>query len=300
METKADILNELRSLSPLIAEMNKVNVFTVPQGYFDSISTTVLSCLQEEFDIFIPSEKKQLPYVPEGYFDQLAASILEKIKETEAVSVNTGNLSTLLNDIRNKNVFEVPAGYFDNLDKVIIDKIKTTGSAEELNEISPLLYNIKSKAVFEVPDGYFASLTDNILKKIKPQRAKLVIIPRHNFFIKYAVAAMITGVTALGIYKYIDKPHPGINNANNNAIVTLDASVEMGKNMNDKQFNDALENLNNADIAKYLENNGDITDVVVLNNNLDESKFPRQDDYLTDETTLDNYLKEIEKTTVNN
>ena len=32
METTKEILNELESLSPLIAAMEKVNVFTVPEG----------------------------------------------------------------------------------------------------------------------------------------------------------------------------------------------------------------------------------------------------------------------------
>ncbi|MEP7143951.1 MAG: hypothetical protein ABI707_13810 [Ferruginibacter sp.] len=297
METKTDILNELTSLSQLIAGMNKVNVFTVPPGYFDSISTTVLACLLEEYDIINLPANKQSTNVPEGYFDQLADSILDKIKAGETARDEISNLSPLLYDIQNKNVFEAPAGYFECLHEVITGKV-TAGAKEELKEISPLLYGIQSKTVFELPEGYFASLPGNIIKKVKPQTAKVISMPKRSLFIKYAVAAMITGVTALGLYKLIDKRNQGV--ITENSVAALDASIEKGKTMNDVQFNEALQNLNGTDIANYLENNGDIADVAALRNNLEDINLPSQEDYLLDETTLDNFLKEIEKTSLNN
>src|SRR5664279_3741443 len=103
METKNDILNELRSLSPLIAGMNKINVFSVPEGYFDSISETVLACLPEENRIFNLPQIKQTPDVPEGYFDQLAGSILDKIKATQTARDEIRNLSPLLHGIQSRN-----------------------------------------------------------------------------------------------------------------------------------------------------------------------------------------------------
>ncbi|MEP7106595.1 MAG: hypothetical protein ABI760_01410 [Ferruginibacter sp.] len=299
METKTDILSELRSLSPLIAGWKKVNVFTVPQGYFDSISTTLLACLREDHGLLNLPENKQPPGVPEGYFDQLAASILNKIKSVETSTDETRNLSPLLHGIQKKNVFEVPAGYFEGLDSIIIDKITKATSKEELKGISPLLFIIQNKAVFEVPDGYFSHLPDNILKKVYPRPARVTNMWNRSSFIKYAVAAMLTGVTVLGLYRYFDKPGSTKTNENN-TVAALDTSIEKGKNMDDKQFNEALGNLTNADIARYLETNGDITDVAVLRNNLDESNLPSQEDYLLDETTLDNFLKEIEKTSLNN
>jgi hypothetical protein len=80
----------------------------------------------------------------------------------------------------------------------------------------------------------------------------------------------------------------------------LDASIEKGRVMNEEQFNNALGKLNGADIAKYLEANGDIADIASLNNNVDDSGLPNQDDYLLDGTTLDKYLEAIENATINN
>ncbi|MBC7888823.1 MAG: hypothetical protein H7Z13_13175 [Ferruginibacter sp.] len=298
METKTDILNELVSLSPLIAGINKENVFTIPQGYFDSISTTVFATLQEEEAIFGLSGKSQMTDVPEGYFDQLANAILNKIKTGETATTETRDLSSVLYPIQNKNVFEVPHGYFENISKIIIDKITAAPAAEELMGISHILHSIQSKNVFKVPDGYFTHLPDNILKKVNKSTAKVVSMRTRRLFIQYTAAAMITGILCLGVYKYIDKPVSGVTIVN--TVNTLDDSIEKGKNMNDKQFNETLENLTEADIAKYLEKNGEIADVAVLRNNLEENNLPSQEDYLLDETTLEKYLKEIEKTTLNN
>ena len=297
METTTDILNELKLISPLVAGLKKVNVFTVPEGYFDTIDKTVLACLQENnslIDLNTPGESND---VPAGYFDLLATSILEKIKTGETADDEIRHLSPLLADIQHKNVFEVPKGYFNTLDSQITQKVQNHSSADEIKALSPLLSEVRNRPTFEVPVGYFNGLSDDILKKLQPQ-AKVVSMQRGSRFIKYAVAAMMTGVIALGIYKYFDQP--GSTVSGDAAVATLDSSIEKGKNMNDQQFNDALANLTDADIAKYLEKNGDITDVATLTNNLDESILPSQDDYLLDEATLENYLKKINKTTLNN
>lgn len=338
MENTTDILNELKSISPLIAGMNKVNVYTVPEGYFSSISTTVLACVFEERELTPLSNNKQSSDIPEGYFDRLADSILQKIKKAETANDEIRNLSPLLYQIQNKNVFEIPAdyfnslnenitnkiktafyetpqkelspllsgiqkknvfetptGYFENLDEIIIGRLKTATYKEELKVLSPLLFGIGNKEVLEVPAGYFMGLSDSILKKVRPGKAKVAAMHSRSLFIKYAVAAMMTGALALGFYKYFDQPAPVQNQ--DQQVATLDASIEKGKSMNEQQFNEALQNLTDADIAKYLEKNGDIADVAVLKNNLEETNLPSQEDYLLDESTLDQYLKEIEQST---
>ena len=108
----------------------------------------------------------------------------------------------------------------------------------------------------------------------------------------------MAGVMALGIYKYLDKPSQHLSVDASMAI--LDAAIEKGKSMNDRQFNETLGNLTETDIAKYLEKNGDFTDVATLKNNLEDSNLPSQEDYLMNEKTLENYLRKIEKTTPNN
>ena len=42
MKLSSDILDELKELSPFLAGMKKTNVFSVPDGYFDSLCETIL------------------------------------------------------------------------------------------------------------------------------------------------------------------------------------------------------------------------------------------------------------------
>ena len=70
--------------------------------------------------------------------------------------------------------------------------------------------------------------------------------------------------------------------------------------MNDTQFNDALNNLSQDDIANYLEKNGNDDDVAALSSSIDENTLPSQDDYLSDDKTLDNYLNDINNTNQTN
>ncbi len=300
METNDDISAELASISKLVAGIGKKNVFTVPEGYFDSISTTVLACLAEENSLARHSPGTSGWAVPEGYFDLLAGSILDKIKSAgDPAAEETWELSPLLYSLRSMNVFEVPAGYFEQLPGDLCEKIGLDADQESIEELSPLLRSIREKNIFDVPAGYFASLPEKILSRVIPARAKLVHLGKRTL-LKYAAAAMITGLTALAVYKFTGGINNEIGNGKNVSVVTLDASIEKGKAMNEEQFNNALAKLNGADIAKYLEANGDITDIASLNNNVDDSDLPNQDDYLLDGAALDNYLKAIENATINN
>ncbi len=302
METKTDILNELDAISPLIAGIKKVNVFTVPNEYFETISDTVMVCLREEGFAFTTSNARSATEVPIGYFDELAASILGKIKANDAASEEIKYLSPLLFDLQKKQVFKAPKDYFQNLPERIVEKIDTlTEVNSSIEEISPLLQDLKDKNIFELPEGYFFGLADTIIKKVQqPSAGKVISINKNSSWIKYAVAAMMTGIVALGLYKYIDKTGSGVVDLTPTAVATLDASIKKGTSMNEQQFNEALGNLSETAIAKYLEKNGDITDVALLGNNLKESNLPNEEDYLLDESTLDNYLKDIETNTLKN
>lgn len=294
METKKHIADELRTLSPFIAALEKVNVFTVGPGYFDSISNTVIACLNEE-DLIIKN-KENNPSVPPGYFDNLADIVLKKVKTHESALEEIKDLSPLLHSVQHKNVFGVPADYFENVPATLLNQVNTTPPGEDLQHLSPLLQSVQKKNVYEVPAGYFDSLARNILQKVRVGDSKVVKMPFRKVFIKYAAAAVITGIIAFGVYSYNNKLADKLTDDG----VVLEASIENGRKIDDIQFAEAMQNLSETDIAKYLETNGDITDMATLGNNLEESELPSEEDYLLDEKTLENYLKQIEITTSNN
>lgn len=119
-------MNELKELSPLIAGMEKLNVFSVPEGYFEYLSTDILSGIENEKGLKnITSSLDVNTEVPHRYFDTLAANILHKIKAQEFDDALTELrvLSPMLYSIQNENVFEIPKGYFENLSEAVLNTV---------------------------------------------------------------------------------------------------------------------------------------------------------------------------------
>jgi hypothetical protein len=300
MEKRTEIQEELQSLSPLLASMDKVNVFTVPQGYFESISPTVLACINES-ENNLPSPVQNTPEVPQGYFDSFAGSVLDKIKVLESHSEELKSLSTILASVSKENVFAIPDGYFDSFAGSVLSKIETLQNpAEELKHLSTVVASASKENIFDVPQGYFEQLPQSILQKVKPAQAKVVYMQRKKFVMRYAAAAVITGVMALGVYKFANTPVNQNGDINNSVIASLDPSIEKGRSMNEADFNNTLDNLSEEAITKYLEKNGDETDIAALSSGIEENSLPAQEDYLLDENALENYLKEIENIKLDN
>jgi len=116
----SDILNELKTVSPFLAEIEKVNVFEVPKDYFTDLDKKIFT------SVFLQQVEKNEPQqVPEGYFESLSDTILSKIKnETPATAMEEiRQLSPALHYLKEENVFSVPENYFDNLSNRILDKI---------------------------------------------------------------------------------------------------------------------------------------------------------------------------------
>ncbi len=319
MENRIDILNELKELSPTIAAIQKVNVFTVPEGYFEYLGADILMGIEAENGV--THSTSPVADVPAGYFDSLAGSILNKIK-TQEEEIENGDLlagikgnnvyevpqgyfdtlqgsilnkikaqeedietNTLLAGIKSNNVYEVPQGYFDTLADSILAKIKTAeteDAATEIRALSPMLYSIQNENVFEVPQGYFKNLSDEILDKVKPEAKVIPMQRRSSNIFKYAVAAVFTGVMALGVFKFTDGPSKEIE---------LPAYVIDGLKM--QNVDQELASVSDADIVKYLEANGTDVKTAMVVGSTDNNELPSEEDYLLDEKALDKYLNSI-------
>jgi len=321
MNHRTDIVNELMNISPLVAGIGKENVFAVPEGYFDSISPTVLLCLKEEEPLI--GQFETTAAVPEGYFDGLAGNILNKIKTQQpelaeeipaffsqiskeqpfeipvgyfeslsdtilsAIQMNEERMPEIFTGIDKSNPFEIPAGYFDTLSDKVLSAVNASGG-----EAMPVIFETVSKKIpYEVPAGYFDTLSNNILAKVKSSGGRVVKMSARFSFFKYAVAALFTGALALGIYKY--STNRGTQTGTTSVALNLDPSIEKGKAMDEKSFNESLDNLSEEAIVKYLEKNGNEADVSVLTSNMENISLPEQEDYLLDDNTLNNFLKDL-------
>jgi len=116
--------------------------------------------------------------VPKNYFEKLPFNVLTKIKSKEII-------------------YNIPNNYFDNTYLEIINKINLnadiTEVAEELNSIAPLLNTINKSSIYEVPENYFEAIS------IKPlgQKTKIKALNFSYKWVKYAAAAVITGIIAV-------------------------------------------------------------------------------------------------------
>ncbi len=121
MEKSIEILNELRTISPFLAKMEKLNVFSVPEGYFVNLDEKIATT------VFLQVDKKDnFQKVPEGYFDSLSSKILSRIqKEEENPDKEISSISPALHYLKEEEVFSVPEGYFDELSDRILNKIKS-------------------------------------------------------------------------------------------------------------------------------------------------------------------------------
>ena len=177
MERRTDILKEVQEISSLVAGIGSVNPYQVPQGYFETFAEQLLL--------------------------KLKAGNQDARKELET-------LSPLLSSISRQLPFDLPANYFNDLSEQALAGVKAIEFVnEELENLSPLMSSLKSKAVYEVPEGYFDTLAGNILSKVKRQRpAKVVSIGFGKKVMRYAAAAVIVGVMAIGGWLYFSQPKP--------------------------------------------------------------------------------------------
>lgn len=129
MEKDPTIVTEINEISPLLATLQGRNVFSVPDGYFQSLSETIQEAAQTGILREIQGkEKKPLQTIPDGYFESLSNSILQKIR-TEQVIAEEDELPRILTQTGEKNVLTTPEGYFDSLPGKILKEINHAARA---------------------------------------------------------------------------------------------------------------------------------------------------------------------------
>jgi hypothetical protein len=104
MKQQTEILQELDAMSPVVAAVPRVNVYSVYDNYFAEMQSDVLAAIAD----------KNIMAVPEGYFENLATSILQKVKANDVME-ELQSISATVANIGNKNVYTAPQNYFEKL-----------------------------------------------------------------------------------------------------------------------------------------------------------------------------------------
>ena len=246
MTQSNNILQELKELESSLANMSLQNTYSVPTGYFES----------------------------------LPAIMLDRIKAMDAsnASEELAYLSVELNKISRVIPYSVPVGYFENLEERMMKLVRESkdyqSPKEELESISPLLSGLKKQMPYHVPENYFQLL--NTPKK----ETKVISITSRKWY-RYATAAMLTGVIALGGYLFVSNK---VNNTAEKKLARLEKSVDKeikktsdeelrafiqqfadaGLNGEEKAFNetktdakDILKDVPDAELKKFLDETAD-------------------------------------------
>ena len=163
MNTKDNILNELKELGSSLAGITLGKSYEVPASYFENLATNVLSKIKE--------------------------------KETTLPSFNMDTVSK-------EPVFTTPEGYFEGLDEKIMAAIRQhpdyQNPKEEILSISPLLAGLQKLNPYQVPAGYFDNISETINKELNPE-VKVISITSNKWFRMAVAAVTITFFAMTGV-----------------------------------------------------------------------------------------------------
>jgi len=279
-----NILNELQALSTTVANIQRVNVFNVPDDYFNNLSQQVL-LLKNTAD----NDPAVTAAVPESYFNNLAETIIGRIKREAEVEnkVEQENLTSILAAIGNNNIYSIPQGYFDHLSDNINAKIlnQSANTFSETHNISELVASIGNRNIYSVPQDYFETLK---VALNNTKTAKVVSIKSRFATFKYAVAAVVTGIIGLSVFFVLN--NTPVKPSAETAAVMIEANEIIKTNSFDKE----LASISDDAIVAFLESKGQNVEAALVASLTDDKNLPDATDYLINENTLNDVLKTID------
>ncbi len=256
----------------MVAQIGNQNPYAVPPVYFDNLPMQVLLRIAMEekagTDPVLNISKENTYQAPQGYFEGLAGNILNRIKAQEAGNAKEELelLSPLLGQIGKKTPFTSPEGYFTDFSENMMAGVKAIEFVnEELENLSPLMIELKSKQVYEVPQGYFDTTAAIILNKIKQQPpAKVISIGFGKKIMRYAAAAVITGIVVLSGYFYAGK----------RTVSAIDDIHTAAAKIPDQEIENFLNNSSSAlaDIGMDAADTVAAKDVAAVDSNANDTK----------------------------
>ncbi len=207
--------------------------------------------------------------VPADYFENFAHDVLKRIQTGEEPVYH----------FTRSNPYSVPVQYFDNLSENIINKINIQKQViEELEAVAPILNTISKEPLYNVPGDYFDSLKLN--NNVNPT-VKVVNLSLWKKFSKYAVAAIITGFVAVGIFLFQNNPTDKIQTADKFVIQKANAlseeelsqflqttmpvdqvsSKSLKSQTSDKELSNSVKQMSDKEIQQYLSEIGDDVEI---------------------------------------
>ncbi len=252
MKRDLDIRNELREVSPILADLPLVNPLRVPDGYFNDLPDVILSRVSERPGLSLPILEKPLNrFTPEGYFDNLAGRVMQRVREE---------------------------GYMNVL--------------EETAAIAPVLANLSREMPQQVPVGYFeqfAAKTVSGLNQSEVPPDRLIVMSRSSIWRKYAAAAAIVGTISVSAWIFMFNRN--VKPENDKSFVEVQSAHQLDTlQVSEKDmavFLDSNETLENMDLTETAS--GSDNDIALVD--MDDNRLGEALQTLPDHT-LSEYIQE--------
>jgi hypothetical protein len=291
VQNRSDIWNELKEISPLIAEISNQEVYIVPPGYFELLAGIVMHRVRTEQPGYIQPDTmpaaltgftKNLPHaVPEGYFEGFAEKMINRIRqENLSASEEIKNIAPFLAGLDKKMPFSIPEGYFNDFNVLVETRLLETMDQQET--LSPLLVGLKGKNVYELPVGYFDEFAIAVMTAVKkPQQAKVIpFYKKRNWLRVAAAAAVVAGLITTASLLYVSKPASntgydlaGLSKVSDQEMlnylevqstppVLADAGSIASVDINDADARDLLSDVPDDELQQYMDGQANLKDPV--------------------------------------
>jgi hypothetical protein len=276
VKNENEILNELRQISRLVADLNRENLLKVPENYFEQFAGQVMLRIKSmhtdetiPFSLHTIDKKIQLSQPPVGYFESFAEKMFKRLKAETSNSVDEelANLSPFLNTIKREMPFSVPQNYFEELSDNGLRSAKAIDFVnDEAENIPALLKGLKYKNVYTTPLGYFENFSDSVLSKIKNElkKAKVFSIGSRKTWLRVAAAAIVVGIISTVSYYTLNKnPQPTVSDPI--AALSKVSDDEMNSYLQNQYspiYDSVITNTNSPLANIDLSNNDDTDDLL--------------------------------------
>jgi len=253
MNFNNDILNELNNIGPALVPLQKLNVYTVPENYFENFSDSILLEINNKGFTVLPVEAIHTMDVPAGYFDNLAENILAKIKTLQppTFAQELKELSPALYATGNDNVFKVPGNYFKDLPEIILSQVKRPARVVVMKQRTTFARYAAAAAISGIMGlSLFSVLNNNNNTVKKEPYIASVIVEAKNIIQTNSFDKVLETVTEDEIVGYLQNNGEDVKTALVAAsIETKELPSEDDYITNENTLNNFLEELNINDYA---------------------------------------------------
>ena len=209
MNSRINIVNELKELNSTLPVDLKEPVFNVPAGYFENFATKLLAKLKQE-DVSVSNELE--------------------------------SLSPLLAGMSRKMPFSMPDNYFNEA----IAGLPGMVADEQLPDF---LLEVGKSMPYQVPVAYFDDLSGRVKARLSLKEPAKVISFAPRKLMRYAVAAAVAGIMAIGGIVYF---------SGKGSTSSPDSEEWVANNLKNVSTEELEEFINTADISTTLaKNEGD-------------------------------------------